>query len=59
MKQNGVVCYLGPALIFFIFRFEYLIPGPEKLLGLSRNGPQERNRLLWVPTSVSGFEDAL
>ena len=22
MKQNGVVCYLGPALLFFIFRFE-------------------------------------
>ena len=55
MKQNGVVC----AHILYIFRFEYLIPGPEKLLGLSRNGPQERNRLLWVPTCVSGFEDAL
>ena len=35
MKQNGVVCQRGPALLFFIFRF-----GPEKLPGLSRNGPQ-------------------
>ena len=23
MKQNGVVCWPGPALLFFIFRFEY------------------------------------
>ena len=35
MKQNGVVCWPGPALLFFIFRSEYLISGP----GLSRNGP--------------------
>ena len=39
MKQNGVVCWPGPALLFFIFRSEYLISGPEKLPGLSRNGP--------------------
>ena len=25
MKQTGVVCLPGPALLFFIFRFEYLI----------------------------------
>ena len=29
MKQNGVVCKPGPALIFFIFQFEYLISGPK------------------------------
>ena len=28
MKQNAVVCQPGPALLFFIFRFEYLIAGP-------------------------------
>ena len=39
MKQNGVVCWPGPALLFFIFRFEYLISGSVKLPGLSRNGP--------------------
>ena len=38
MKQNGVVCKPGQALLFFIIRFEYLISG-EKLPGLSRNGP--------------------
>ena len=39
MKQNGVVCYPGPALFFFVFRFECFDFGPEKLAGLSRNGP--------------------
>ena len=39
MKQNGVVCKPGPPLLFFIFRFEYLILGPVKLPGRSRNGP--------------------
>ena len=29
----------GPALLFFLFRFEYLISGSKKLSGLSRNGP--------------------
>ena len=29
MKQNGVVYLPGPALLFFLFRFEYLIPGPS------------------------------
>ena len=27
MKQNGVVCQPGPAFLFFIFQFEYLISG--------------------------------
>ena len=39
MTQNGVVCQSGPALLFFIFRFEYSDFGPEQLPGLSRNGP--------------------
>ena len=29
MKQNGVVCWPGPALLFFKFRFEHLISGPK------------------------------
>ena len=29
--------------ILYIFRFQYLISGPEKLPGLSRNGPQDFN----------------
>ena len=29
MKQNGVVCWPGHSLLFFIFRFEYLILGPK------------------------------
>ena len=41
MKQNGVVWLPGPALLLFTFRFEYYFDfGPEKLTGLSRNGPQ-------------------
>ena len=31
MKQNGVVCLPGPALLFFIFRFEYLVSGEGPL----------------------------
>ena len=33
MKQNGVVCLPGPAFLFFIFRFEYLISGPKSYHG--------------------------
>ena len=29
MNQNGVICLPGPALLFFVFRFEYLISGPK------------------------------
>ena len=29
MKQNGAVNWPGPALLFFIFRFENLISGPN------------------------------
>ena len=29
MKQNGVFYWLGPGLLFFIFRFEYLVSGPK------------------------------
>ena len=39
MKQNGVVCYPGPALLFFIFRFEYLISGPKSYRDFRETGP--------------------
>ena len=29
MKQNGVVCWPGPALSFLLFEFQYLISGPK------------------------------
>ena len=49
MKRNGVVCYPGPALLFFIFRFEYLISGPKSYrdfreTGLCRPGGHSHNR---------------
>ena len=36
MKQKGVFCQPGPALLFFLFRFEYLILGAEKLWTLDK-----------------------
>ena len=39
MKQNGVVCEPGPALLFFIFRFEYLISGPKSYRDFRETGP--------------------
>ena len=40
MKQNGVVCLPGPALLFFIFRFEYLISGPKSYRDVREASPQ-------------------
>ena len=40
MKQNGVVCEPGPALLFFIFRFEYLISGPLSYRDFRETGPR-------------------
>ena len=39
MKQNGVVCWPGPALLCFVFRFEYLISGPKSYRGFRVAGP--------------------
>ena len=39
MKQNGVVCQPGLVLLFFIFRFEYLISGPKSYLDFREMGP--------------------
>ena len=39
MKQNGVVCQPGPVLLFFIFRFEYLISGPKSYRDFRETGP--------------------
>ena len=38
MKQNGVVCKPGPALLLFIFRFEYLISGPKSYQDFRETG---------------------
>ena len=40
MKQNGAVCYPGPALLFFIFRFENLISGPKSYRDFRETGPR-------------------
>ena len=42
MKQNGVVYKAGPALLLFIFRFEYLISGPKSYRDFREKGPQDR-----------------
>ena len=39
MKQNRVVCQPGPALLFFIFRFEYFISGPKSYRDFRETGP--------------------
>ena len=43
MNQNGVVCLPGPALLFFIFRFEYLISGPKSYRDIRETGPWRLN----------------
>ena len=40
MNQNGVVCQPGPALLFFIFQFEYLITGPKSQRHFRETGPK-------------------
>ena len=42
MKQNGVVCWPGHSLLFFIFRFEYLISGPKSYRDFRETGPRLR-----------------
>ena len=39
MTQNGVVCQPGPALLFYIFRFEYLISDPKSYRDFRETGP--------------------
>ena len=40
MKQNGMVCWPGHSLFFFIFRFEYLISGPKSYRDFRETGPR-------------------
>ena len=48
MKQNGVVCQPGPALLFFIFRFEDLISGPKSYRDFRETGPRPKKlRIQW------------
>ena len=44
MKQNGVVCLLGPALLFFIFPFECLISGPKVTGTFEKRAPGQVKR---------------
>ena len=39
MNQIGVVCLPGPALLFFKFRFEYMISGPKSYRDFRETGP--------------------
>ena len=39
MKQNGVVCQPGPTPFILYISISIFDFGPEKLPGLSRNGP--------------------
>ena len=40
MKQNAVVCEAGLALLFFTFRFEYVISGPKSYLDFRETLPR-------------------
>ena len=48
-KKNGVFCWLGPALLFFIFRFEYLISGPKSYRDFREMGPRDSSWLSNYP----------
>ena len=56
MKRNGVVCYPGPALLFFIFRFEYLISGPKSYRDFRETG-REKLLLFTFKIEVTSFAD--
>ena len=43
MKQNGAVCWPGPALLFLTFRFENLISGPKRYRDFQGTGPWTNN----------------
>ena len=40
MTQDGVVCQPGPALLFYIFWFEYLVSGPKSYRDFRETGPR-------------------
>ena len=55
MKQNGVVFWPGPALVFFLFLFEYLISGPKNYRDFRETGPRASSyepRGLWCAISL-------
>ena len=52
MNQNGVVCLPGPTLLFFIFRFEYLISGPKSFRDVREMGPWSQLFKRWVRLSI-------
>ena len=44
MIQNGVVCYPGPAVLLFTFRFEYLITGPKSYRDFRETSPWNQDQ---------------
>ena len=59
MKQNGVVCWPGAALLFFIFRFEFLISGQKSYRDFRETGPviklmNSEDSYQGHPTSIFG-----
>ena len=57
MKQKGAVCSPGPALLFFVFRFENLISGPKSYRDFRETDP--RADLCWHYRRSWGFIRAL
>ena len=56
MTQNGVVCWPGPALLFFIFRYEYLISGPKRYPNFREMGPRFSIHGVHIARSYSGTQ---
>ena len=61
MKQNGVVCWPGPALLFVIFRFEYFILGPESYRNFRETGPRFLISKIYIKTicTLGKYDKAL
>ena len=61
MKQNGVFCLPGPALLFFLFRFEYLISDPKSYRDFGETGHRGYKRKFTEGTSFrrNDFWDCL
>ena len=51
LKQNGVFCWPGPALLFFILRTEYLISGPKSYRDFAETGPRPVRNVYWFGSS--------
>ena len=54
MKQNAVVCWPEPMLLFFIFSFEYLISGPKSYRDFQETGPRSPKKIFRFGLKVKG-----